>query len=149
MIDRNKVEQAVRLLLEGMGEDPSREGLIDTPERVARMYEELYSGMDEHPGMYLEKTFRAENNDLIVEKDLKEALESGKVAGAAVDVVSEEPVREDNPLMTAPNMIITPHIAWASRESRKRLMDIAVDNLKSFLQGRPQNVVSVLRQETV
>lgn len=58
MIDRNKVEQAVRLLLEGMGEDPSREGLIDTPERVARMYEELYSGMDEHPGMYLEKTFR-------------------------------------------------------------------------------------------
>lgn len=60
MIDRNKVEQAVRLLLEGMGEDPSREGLIDTPERVARMYEELYSGMDEHPGMYLEKTFRAE-----------------------------------------------------------------------------------------
>ncbi|MCI6451496.1 D-2-hydroxyacid dehydrogenase [Hungatella sp.] len=86
---------------------------------------------------------------LIVEKDLKEALESGKVAGAAVDVVSEEPVREDNPLMTAPNMIITPHIAWASRESRKRLMDIAVDNLKSFLQGRPENVVSVLRQETV
>lgn len=82
---------------------------------------------------------------LIVEKDLKEALESGKVAGAAVDVVSEEPVREDNPLMTAPNMIITPHIAWASRESRKRLMDIAVDNLKSFLQGRPQNVVSVLQ----
>ena len=70
MIDRNKVEQAVRLLLEGMGEDPSREGLIDTPERVARMYEELYSGMDEHPGMYLEKTFRAENNDLIVEKDI-------------------------------------------------------------------------------
>ena len=46
MIDRNKVEQAVRLLLEGMGEDPSREGLVDTPERVARMYEELYSGMD-------------------------------------------------------------------------------------------------------
>ena len=70
MTDRNKVEQAVRLLLEGMGEDPSREGLAETPERVARMYEELYGGMDEEPGMYLDKTFQAENNDLIVEKDI-------------------------------------------------------------------------------
>lgn len=56
--------------------------------------------------------------------------------------MSEEPVREDNPLMTAPNTIITPHIAWASRDSRKRLMDIAVDNLKHFLEGAPQNVVA-------
>ena len=79
---------------------------------------------------------------LIVEQDLKDALLSGKVAGAAVDVVSEEPARQDNPLMTAPNTIITPHIAWASRESRKRLMDIAVDNLKHFLKGTPQNVVA-------
>ena len=78
MTDRNKVEQAVRLLLEGMGEDPSREGLAETPERVARMYEELYGGMDEEPGMYLDKTFQAENNDLIVEKDITFSLSMGR-----------------------------------------------------------------------
>lgn len=77
-----------------------------------------------------------------MEKDLREALDSGKVSGAAVDVVSTEPIREDNPLLGAKNMIITPHIAWAPRESRQRLMDIAVDNLKHFVDGAPQNVVN-------
>ena len=75
-------------------------------------------------------------------EDLKEALNSGKVSGAAVDVVSSEPIREDNPLLDAKNMIITPHIAWAPRESRQRLMDIAVDNLRQFVDGKPQNVVN-------
>lgn len=79
---------------------------------------------------------------LIAEEDLKEALNSGKVGGAAVDVVSTEPIKEDNPLLSAKNMIITPHIAWAPRESRQRLMDIAVDNLKHFIVGNPQNVVN-------
>ncbi len=79
---------------------------------------------------------------LICEQDLKEALESGKVAYAAVDVVSKEPIEYDNPLLTAPNIIITPHIAWAPKEARQRLMDIAVDNLRAFLNGSPQNVVS-------
>ncbi len=78
---------------------------------------------------------------LIVEADLKEALDSGKVAGAAVDVVSEEPIKEDNPLLMARNCIITPHISWASRESRQRLMDTAVANLKAFLEGKPINMV--------
>ena len=77
-----------------------------------------------------------------MEEDLKEALNSGKVSGAAVDVVSSEPIREDNPLLDAKNMIITPHIAWAPRESRQRLMDIAVDNLRQFVDGKPQNVVN-------
>ena len=77
-----------------------------------------------------------------MEKDLREALDSGKVSGAAVDVVSTEPIREDNPLLGAKNMIITPHIAWAPMESRQRLMDIAVDNLKHFVDGAPQNVVN-------
>lgn len=77
-----------------------------------------------------------------MEKDLREALDSGKVSGAAVDVVSTEPIREDNPLLGARNMIITPHIAWAPKESRQRLMDIAVDNLKHFVDGAPQNVVN-------
>lgn len=79
---------------------------------------------------------------LISEEDLKEALESGKVGGAAVDVVSEEPIRQNNPLLFAPNVIITPHIAWASQEARKRLMDISVSNLKHFMEGTPINVVS-------
>lgn len=79
---------------------------------------------------------------LIVEEDLRDALNSGKVAGAAVDVVSTEPIRMDNPLLEAKNVIITPHIAWAPRESRQRLMDIAVNNLKCFLEEAPVNIVN-------
>lgn len=79
---------------------------------------------------------------LIVEEDLRDALNSGKVAGAAVDVVMTEPIRPDNPLLQAKNCIITPHISWAPKESRQRLMDIAVDNLKKFLEGNPVNVVN-------
>lgn len=79
---------------------------------------------------------------LIVEEDLRDALNSGKVAGAAVDVVSTEPIQMDNPLLQAKNMIITPHIAWAPKESRQRLMDIAVANLKAYVDGEPQNVVN-------
>ena len=79
---------------------------------------------------------------LIVEKDLAEALDSGKVFAAAVDVVSFEPIKADNPLLKAKNCVITPHIAWASRESRARLMDIAVKNLEKFLGGSPENVVN-------
>ncbi len=78
---------------------------------------------------------------LIVEEDLAEALNSGKVHAAAVDVVSKEPIEANNPLLKAKNCIITPHIAWAAKESRQRLMDIAVDNLKKFLNGTPVNAV--------
>ncbi|MGI6079616.1 MAG: D-2-hydroxyacid dehydrogenase [Candidatus Avilachnospira sp.] len=79
---------------------------------------------------------------LIDEKALSEALDSEKVKGAAVDVISKEPMEDDNPLCNAKNIIITPHIAWASWEARKRLMDIAVDNLRAFCEGKPQNVVN-------
>jgi glycerate dehydrogenase len=79
---------------------------------------------------------------LINEVDLAEALKSGKVFAAALDVVSSEPIKSDNPLLGLENCIITPHIAWAPKESRQRLMDIAVYNLKSFLQGTPVNVVN-------
>ncbi len=79
---------------------------------------------------------------LIVEEDLSEALESGKVYAAGLDVVSVEPIRADNPLLKAPNCIITPHISWAPKESRQRLMDIAVSNLEAFIAGKPQNVVN-------
>jgi glycerate dehydrogenase len=78
---------------------------------------------------------------LVAEADLAAALAAGKVAAAAVDVVAVEPIRPDNPLLAAPNIIITPHIAWAPRESRARLMEIAVANLAAFLAGRPVNLV--------
>ena len=79
---------------------------------------------------------------LIVEQDLAEALNSGKVGAAAVDVVSTEPIEADNPLLSAKNILITPHIAWAPKESRIRLMNIAVDNLASFLGGKAVHVVN-------
>lgn len=79
---------------------------------------------------------------LIVEEDLRDALNSGKVAGAAVDVVSTEPIQMDNPLLEAENCIITPHISWAPKESRQRLMDIAVSNLEAYVDGKPVNVVN-------
>jgi D-lactate dehydrogenase len=79
---------------------------------------------------------------LINEVDLREALLSGKVAAAAVDVVSTEPIREDNPLLGLENCLITPHIAWASKEARQRLMDVAVENVAAFLKGEPINNVA-------
>lgn len=79
---------------------------------------------------------------LIVEEDLAEALKSGKVMAAGLDVVSSEPIKADNPLLGAPNCIITPHISWASKESRQRLMDFAVDNLVQYINGTPVNVVN-------
>ena len=79
---------------------------------------------------------------LINEADMKEGLESGHVGYYATDVVSSEPIAADNVLLTAPNCIITPHIAWAPKESRQRLMDIAVNNLAHFLKGKPINIVN-------
>lgn len=70
MVNKEKIEEAVRLLLEGIGEDTDREGLRDTPERVARMYEEIFSGMEEDAGEHLSRTFTAENNEMILEKDI-------------------------------------------------------------------------------
>lgn len=70
MVDKDKIKEAVKLLLEGIGEDVNREGLQDTPERVARMYEEIYGGMDEDAAVHLTKTFTAENNGMVVEKDI-------------------------------------------------------------------------------
>lgn len=79
---------------------------------------------------------------LIVEQDLADALNSGKVAAAGVDVVSTEPIKGDNPLLTAKNCIITPHMSWGAREARQRIMDMTVDNIRGYLQGEPVNVVN-------
>ena len=79
---------------------------------------------------------------LVEEQALARALRQGKLRGAAVDVVSREPMAGNNPLLTAPNCIITPHIAWAPVESRQRLLDCVVENIRCFLAGNPQNVVN-------
>ncbi|RVU55086.1 D-2-hydroxyacid dehydrogenase [Anaerosphaera multitolerans] len=80
---------------------------------------------------------------LIVEEDLADALNSGKVYAAGLDVVSKEPISDDNPLLRAKNCIITPHISWAARETRQRLLNIAIENLKCFLVEEPINIVGV------
>ena len=107
---------------------PSTQGLVNK-ESIARMKD----------GVIIINNSRG---PLIVEEDLKDALNSGKVACAGLDVVSTEPIRGDNPLLKAKNCIITPHISWAPRESRQRLMDIAVEDLKAFVEGHPINVVN-------
>jgi glycerate dehydrogenase len=80
---------------------------------------------------------------LIVEQDLADALNSGKVYAAGLDVVSTEPIRQDNPLLKAKNCIITPHISWAAQASRQRIMDITVSNIKAFIAGEKVNVVNL------
>lgn len=107
---------------------PSTEGIIQKSS-IAKMKD----------GVILINTSRG---PLIIEEDLAWALNNGKIAGAAMDVVSTEPIKSSNPLLTTKNCIITPHIAWAPKESRQRLMDIAVENLAGFLAGKPVHVVS-------
>ena len=91
------------------------------------------------PGALLLNTARG---GLLDEAAVAEALGSGQLGGAAVDVVSQEPILPDNPLLSAPNCIITPHIAWAPEETRARLLAIGYENIRAFLEGRPQNLVS-------
>ncbi|MCI9577798.1 MAG: D-2-hydroxyacid dehydrogenase [Oscillibacter sp.] len=79
---------------------------------------------------------------MVVEHDLAEALNSGKVAAAALDVVSSEPIKGENPLLKAKNCILTPHMSWGAKESRQRIMDCSVENVRAFLSGEPIHVVN-------
>jgi glycerate dehydrogenase len=90
------------------------------------------------PSSFLINTSRG---PLVIEQDLADALDSGHLAGAAVDVLSSEPPSLDNPLLHTKNCIVTPHIAWATKEARTRLIETVVANLRAFLEGRPVNVV--------
>ena len=92
------------------------------------------------PEAFLVNTARG---GLVVEPDLAAALNERRLAGAAVDVVRDEPIRPDNPLLGARNCLITPHIAWATREARRRLLEATVANVTNFFAGRPTNVVNV------
>lgn len=91
------------------------------------------------PSAFLINTSRG---PLIVEQDLAVALNSGRLAGAGLDVLSEEPPASDNPLLRAKNCIVTPHIAWATKEARTRLLEAAVANLQAFVDGHPANIVN-------
>ena len=84
----------------------------------------------------------ASRGQLVNETDLARALREGRLAGAALDVVSSEPIRSDNPLLGAPNCILTPHIAWAALEARQRLMRTTAENIRAFLAGKPRNRVN-------
>ena len=107
---------------------PSTEGIINK-ENIAKMKD----------GVILINNSRGQ---LVVEQDLADALNSGKVYAAGLDVVSSEPIRGDNPLLKAKNGMITPHISWAAQAARQRIMDITAENIKAFLDGTPQNVVN-------
>jgi glycerate dehydrogenase len=107
---------------------PETEGLMNT-ERLRKM----------KPTGLLINTSRG---PLIVDQDLADALNQGIIAGAGVDVLSVEPPAAENPLLTAKNCLVTPHIAWATKEARSRLMNLAVENLAAFVAGMPQNVVN-------
>lgn len=91
------------------------------------------------PGAILINNARGQ---LIVEQDVADALNSGRLAAAALDVVSTEPIRADNPLLTAKNCILTPHMSWGAKESRQRILDTTVENIRAFLSGKPVNVVN-------
>ncbi|MBQ6395242.1 MAG: D-2-hydroxyacid dehydrogenase [Atopobiaceae bacterium] len=107
---------------------PETEGIIDR-ENISKMKD----------GVIIINNSRGQ---LVVEQDLADALNSGKVYAAGLDVVSTEPIRGDNPLLSAKNCIITPHISWAAQAARQRIMDITVENIRSFLDGAPANVVN-------
>ncbi len=91
------------------------------------------------PGAYLINTARG---GLVVEHDVAQALKQGILKGYAADVISEEPMKKDNPLLNCPNCVLTPHLAWAPKETRMRLQNIALENLKAWLNGKIINVVN-------
>ena len=90
------------------------------------------------PAAFLINTSRG---PLVVDQDLANALNEGRIAGAGLDVLSVEPPAETNPLLAARNCLVTPHMAWATKEARKRLMDLTIQNISAFLGGNPQNVI--------
>ena len=111
---------------------PETEGMINK-ESIAKMKD----------GVILINNSRGQ---LVVEQDLADALNDGKIYAAGLDVVSTEPIRAENPLLKAKNCLITPHISWAPKEARQRILDCSVQNLQSYVDGAPINVVNRPRE---
>ena len=109
-----------------------------TPENTGMINNDSISKMKD--GVIIINNARGQ---LVNEQDLTDALNSGKVGGAGLDVVSTEPIRSDNPLLGAKNCIITPHISWAPKESRQRIMDCTAENIKAFIEGKPVHIVNM------
>lgn len=109
-----------------------------TPENTGMINNDSISKMKD--GVIIINNARGQ---LVNEQDLTDALNSGKVGGAGLDVVSTEPIRSDNPLLGAKNCIITPHISWAPKESRQRIMDCTAENIKAFIEGKPVHIVNI------
>ncbi|WP_257669635.1 D-2-hydroxyacid dehydrogenase [Parapedobacter tibetensis] len=107
---------------------PQTKGLINTA-TLAKMKETAF-------------LINTSRGPIVVEGDLAEALNGGKIAGAGLDVLAKEPPEPENPLFAAKNCLITPHIAWATKEARSRLMEMVVDNLAAYFDGKPMNVVN-------
>ena len=107
---------------------PETEGLINR-ENIERMKRSAF-------------LINTSRGGLVVDADLADALNNGRVAGTGLDVLSTEPPESENPLLTAKNCLITPHISWATKEARARLMATAIKNVEAFLSGKPVNVVS-------
>lgn len=108
-----------------------------TPDNAGFVNSRLLSGMKQTSFI-----INVARGGLVNEEDLAQALKTGQIAGAGLDVVAHEPMLPDNPLLTAPNCIFTPHLAWASVAARKRLMGIVAENVSSFLAGNPVNIVN-------
>lgn len=92
------------------------------------------------PGVILLNTSRG---GLLDERAVADALRSGQIAAAGVDVVSREPIEAENPLLNAPNCIITPHVAWAAKECRQRIVDCVIENIRTYVNGIPKNIVNL------
>ncbi len=108
-----------------------------TPDTTGMVNRSLLQHMK--PSAFLLNTSRG---PLVVEQDLADALNEGRIAGAGIDVLSTEPPAANNPLLTARNCLVTPHIAWATFAARQRMMDIANNNLRAWLNGQPVNIVN-------
>ena len=163
LIGYGRIGRAVGRLARAFGMEVQAWTRTPRPEEGCRMVsrEELFATSDvislhcplteENRGLINRETIRqmkdgvillnTARGPLVVERDLREALDAGKVYAAGMDVASTEPIGLDNPLLGAPNCLITPHIAWATRAARQRLMDTAVENLRRFLEGQPVNRV--------
>ncbi|WP_042149985.1 D-2-hydroxyacid dehydrogenase [Paucisalibacillus sp. EB02] len=153
----SKIAQAFGMNVIANKRTPNKD--LETSQMKFASLDELYANSDvislhcplteENKGMINKASIRKMKNGvlmintargaLINETDLAKALNNGKVGGAAVDVDSSEPINENNPLLHAKNCIITPHIAWATKEARQRLLEQAVDNLNAFLEGNSKN----------